>query len=221
MARALHIALLYTHPQLSLDAQYLAFLQRTAAAAAERGAVGGGRFADVAVMVQPDPSQVLGAEQPGGEGDQGASMARAAAGAGAAGAAGAGAEGSSRDELLGEASIDDATGVVQVPVGSSAAELYSAIQRLGPAAQAVAARGREEEAAAATLRTAVERKLRLRRLVRDPGLAADKYRAACLRLMQHSGALGPLLEGLAVQVGEVNGLSPDRTLIHIAWNFQP
>jgi hypothetical protein len=58
LARLLRLPMVYTHPQLSLDPAYLDFLQRTTAAAAERGPAGEGRFQDVPVMVQPDPSQV-------------------------------------------------------------------------------------------------------------------------------------------------------------------
>ena len=121
---------------------------------------------------------------------------------------------------LSEPSLDDAAGIVLVPVTIGPAELYFAMARLGPAAQAVLRRTREEENAAAALRTAVERKLRLRRLIRDPCLTPERFRAACLRLMHYSPTLQPLLEGLAVRVAEVNGLPPDRSFVDIAWDFE-
>ena len=58
LARLLRVPLVYTHPQVSLDPPYLDFLQRTTAAAADRGPIREGRFQDVPILVHPDPSQV-------------------------------------------------------------------------------------------------------------------------------------------------------------------
>jgi hypothetical protein len=131
-----------------------------------------------------------------------------------------GADAAEQESPLLEPSFDETTGVILVPVSIPPPELYAVVARLGPAAQAALRRAREEEAALATLRTAVERKLRLRRLARDPGLLPDRFRAACMRLMHHSAALLPLLGGLAVRVAEVNGLPPDRSFVDIAWDFE-
>ena len=50
-------------------------------------------------------------------------------------------------------------------------------------------RNREAAAAAEDLRAAAERRLRLRRLGRAPGLPLPRFRTAALRLLQHADAL--------------------------------
>ena len=50
-------------------------------------------------------------------------------------------------------------------------------------------RNREAAAAAEDLRAAAERRLRLRRLGRAPGLPLPRFRTANLRLLQHADTL--------------------------------
>lgn len=208
VARALGVAMVYTHPQFSVDPAYLGFLERAAAAAGERGPAGGGRLGDVPVMVHADPSEALDAEGENSPGE------------GGGGRGGGRARGAERGDPLSAPSLDDTAGVVLVPASTPADALYEALERLGPRAQALLRAARDDEAAAAQLRTTVERKLRLRRLSRAAGVPPERFRSACLRMMQHSAALGPLLGGLAVRVAEVNGLPPDKSWIDIAWNFE-
>jgi hypothetical protein len=115
-------------------------------------------------------------------------------------------------------SVSD-TGLLNVPAGASFEELRRALAALGARAAGVARRRREGEEELSRLRTQVERKLRVRRLSREAGLPADRFRAACLRLLQHAAEVGPLLEGLPVRVGEANGLPADRSTVDIAWNW--
>lgn len=116
-------------------------------------------------------------------------------------------------------SMDDA-GVIHVPMSISSSGLRSTLQALGPQAAALARRRHDAEAELGQLRAQVERKLRLRRLARDPALEGGRFRAACLRLLQHSAEVGPLLDGLPIRVTEVNGLPADRSIVDIAWNWQ-
>jgi hypothetical protein len=70
------------------------------------------------------------------------------------------------------------------------------------------------------LPTQVERKLRLRRLTKEGSLPDDRFRSACLRMLQHSAVLMPLLDGLPVRIAELTGLPLDKSSIDIAWDFQ-
>lgn len=113
----------------------------------------------------------------------------------------------------------DSTGKIFVPVTISGPSLLAMIQKLTPEASRCAALKRKEEAAMATLRTQVERKLKLRQLLCHPDVPPHKFRAACLRLLNESSTVKPLLDGLSVRIAEVNGFVPGLPYIDIAWNF--
>jgi hypothetical protein len=114
----------------------------------------------------------------------------------------------------------DAAGVVHVPRALRAPALAAALAALGPRAAEAAAAARATERALEDLRRQAERALRLRALRRGAGLPADRFVAACRRLIQHKAAAGPLLDGLEVEVGEANALPADRGHLIIAWNFE-
>ncbi|KAG7673594.1 hypothetical protein Ndes2526B_g02957 [Nannochloris sp. 'desiccata'] len=117
--------------------------------------------------------------------------------------------------------ISDGEGRIIVPVSSSTTELFSALRRLGPEAQRCAEIASKEEAEMLNLKTRVERKLHLRKLKWHPDLPAHKFRAGCLRMLEHSSTLGPLLDGLPVRLGEVNAFYPGQSHIDISWSFSP
>ncbi len=114
----------------------------------------------------------------------------------------------------------DAAGIVHLPRALRAPALAAALAALGPRAAAAAAAARAAERALEDLRRQAERALRLRALRRGAGLPADRFVAACRRLIQHKAAAGPLLDGLEVEVGEANALPPGRGHLVIAWNFE-
>jgi hypothetical protein len=117
--------------------------------------------------------------------------------------------------------ISDGKGRILAPVSTSTKELLLALCRLGPEAQRCAEIASKEEADLLNLKTRVERKLHLRKLKWHPDLPAHKFRAGCLRMLEHSSTLGPLLDGLPVQLGEVNAFYPGQSHIDISWSFTP
>lgn len=49
----------------------------------------------------------------------------------------------------------------------------------------------------------------------------DRRFKSCLeRMLAHAQKLSGLLHGQAVRVAEINALSPDRSVINIAWNWR-
>jgi hypothetical protein len=117
--------------------------------------------------------------------------------------------------------VSDGKGRIIAPISSSITELLSALRRVGPEAQWCAEIASKEEAELKEIKTRVERKLHLRKLLWHPDLPADKFKAGCLRMLQYSATLGPLLDGLPVRLGEVNAFFPGQSQIDIAWSFTP
>lgn len=121
--------------------------------------------------------------------------------------------------MASETAIDE-RGTVTVPVSISGEELQQALARLGPRAAAASQTLRQQEADMARLGGQTERKLRLRRLSRDPALSAVRFKTACYRMLAHAAELAPLLDGLVVRVSETNALAADRSCIDIAWDWR-
>lgn len=65
----------------------------------------------------------------------------------------------------------------------------------------------------------MRRRLRLRRLLRDPLLAPWQFEAGCGRLLQHAGALTQFVEGASVRVSDANRV--DGATIDVAWDAEP
>lgn len=66
----------------------------------------------------------------------------------------------------------------------------------------------------------VQKRLRLRRLSVDPGLPGDRVQSCCARLLQHSGALVGLLEGVSLRISYRNQVAPDGSYVDMAWDFE-
>lgn len=47
-----------------------------------------------------------------------------------------------------------------------------------------------------------------------------RFCSACVRLLHSADALQQLMDGLEVQVSEVNVVEPDGSSVNIAWDFQ-
>lgn len=145
MAAALGLAMLYTQQEASLSPAYRQALERLASAAALQGPVGGGRFRELPVMLQP-----------AGEGPPSSVAAPGTS------SSSSGSSSSSRDGRVEGCAVDAAAGLLVAPIGVTAEALYAAAEWLGPQVLAAAAQRRQREAELAALRQQVERKVMLR-----------------------------------------------------------
>ena len=93
------------------------------------------------------------------------------------------------------------------------------VQAEGPALAAHLGRSTRLHEECEQLRGRAQRQLQLRRLMRDPALSHERFRAACLRLMHGGASLMQLLEGLCVRVSFANRVALDGSRIDIAWDF--
>lgn len=93
-------------------------------------------------------------------------------------------------------------------------------QANGDRALAALRRRRREAEQRRRLLAEVQKRLRLRRLLVDPDLPADRAQSCCARLLQHSGALVGLLEGVSLRVSYLNQVAPDGSYVDIAWDFE-
>jgi hypothetical protein len=72
------------------------------------------------------------------------------------------------------------------------------------------------------LTASVRNRLQLRRLYKDDIVSAADYKSACNRLLQHrEHLLRCNIEGLSIRVSDKNRVSPDGSLVDIAWDFEP
>ena len=153
VAQLLGVAMLYTQQDATLAPGYREALERLAAAAAERGPVGGGRYRELPIMLRPEEA---GSSSSGSSREAASSSSKG----GSSGSSGSG--GCSSSDDLGGCTADSATGLLTAPVGVPAEALYAAVQQLGGQVLAVLGRRRQQEAELAALRTQVERKVMLR-----------------------------------------------------------
>lgn len=203
--------------------------------AQERGqlgvAQGGGPFSELPVYVAPAADVSGGPSGSGGDG-QGGGSGSGSGGQGDGGGSGAspggsGESGRSADGSGGGAEdagggggfgVNDAMGCVQVPVGASPPDVYAWVASRGGGALAALRARRARDARLEELSARVRARLRLRRCLRDPLLAAWQFEAGAGRLLQHSAVLMPYLEGASVQVSDANRV--DGGVIDIAWDAQ-
>lgn len=60
----------------------------------------------------------------------------------------------------------------------------------------------------------------MRSLTKHPELGADRFRAACLRLLAASHDLALVFDGLKIQLGLDNQVSEAGDVIEVAWDFE-
>ncbi|CAL5229048.1 g12297 [Coccomyxa viridis] len=115
-------------------------------------------------------------------------------------------------------STDTDFGFLSVPVSAPAQHVYKHIEAHGLEVRRALAERRQQHDKAEDLRRALERRLRLRRLSKDPALSHERFCRACMRFLQRADALMPLMEGLEVRISEASMVSPDGAHIDIAWD---
>jgi hypothetical protein len=121
------------------------------------------------------------------------------------------------EDSTAQSTVVDEHGKILVQVTASGPAVLEMLRLRSAEAITKAARVAKEGKELATLQKQVERKLRLRQLQRHPDLPAHKVRAGCLRLLQQSESLGPLLDGMSIRLAEANHVHPDSSLIDISW----
>ena len=93
-------------------------------------------------------------------------------------------------------------------------------QANGDRAVAALRRRRIEDEQRQKLLADVQKRLLLRRLSVDRSLPEDRVRSCCVRLLQHSGVLVGLLEGLSLRISYRNQVAPDGSYVDMAWDFE-
>ena len=112
-------------------------------------------------------------------------------------------------------------GTITVLSSCSAKHVLTALHTLGDKARLQAMRIKREDETIRALIKQVERKLRLRQVLKDPDLPVHKFKAGCLRLMSNTTELMPLLDGLSIRITETNAFIPGKNYIDVSWSFQP
>ncbi|GLI68033.1 hypothetical protein VaNZ11_012356 [Volvox africanus] len=110
-------------------------------------------------------------------------------------------------------------GVIQVATDTPDAYIYEAVAKLGTDAQAAVRMHRHVESQLVELSSKTRQRLRMRSFTRDPRVAPDHFRRACILLLEQTAALMPLLEGSSVRIGFANRIAPDGSCIEIAHDF--
>lgn len=100
------------------------------------------------------------------------------------------------------------------------AEGAACVQTKGPQALAVLQQQKTEKQRIEDFRHSVEKRLRLRRLIRDATLPDAQFISCCKRMLYNSTSLSQIMEGLSFRISHVNQLSPEGTHIDIAWDFE-
>jgi len=121
-------------------------------------------------------------------------------------------------EMCGK-SADVKDGAIHLHARCAPDEVHDTLQSLGTRANLQAKEIRRKEDEINAMKKQVERALRLRQLQKDPGLAEHKFRAGCLRLLNHAQVLSPLLDGLSIRLTETNAFVPGKRYIDISWSF--
>lgn len=116
-------------------------------------------------------------------------------------------------------SSPDGSGKIPISVEDPGHVVLDMLRRSGPTAALHAEIERKQQEDIEGMKRKVERALRLRSLHAHPDLASYKVRAGCLRLLDRSQQLGPILEGLPIRLAEVNYYRPGLPYIDISWSF--
>ena len=94
---------------------------------------------------------------------------------------------------------------------------FDSLHRLWSIQQQVQEKRKEDEA---KLISQTRRALRLKRLIRDPRLAAKDFHSACQRLLFQAEAISHVLDGCSVRIGFATRMASDGSYIEIAHDFR-
>ncbi|KAL3142705.1 hypothetical protein ABBQ38_003006 [Trebouxia sp. C0009 RCD-2024] len=109
---------------------------------------------------------------------------------------------------------------VAVSVTASLEQVYRAIKAHGLDALKALRRQKAERQRLEDFRNSVERRLRLRRLMRDERLQDAQFISCCKRMLFNADSLAQLVEGLSLRISYSNQVAPEGTYIDIAWDFE-
>ena len=112
------------------------------------------------------------------------------------------------------------TGVMQVSVGSSAADVAALLAAHGPAVAHALQQQHVSEHGLRDLQRRVEMRLRLQQLKRSPELSATQFEKGCYRLLENQEFLKQYVEGSVIQLSDRNFIIPGQHVIRIAWDFK-
>jgi hypothetical protein len=129
-----------------------------------------------------------------------------------------------------KSTIDEATGALHVPVSLQGEPFIDVLKTLGPRSSYLITNKEQLEAELSVLKKQVERRLRLRKLLRyddhhqsidysGDHVSPEQYKACCERLIGCGDQLQRMMEGMSIRIGRVNGVSVDGSVISIAWNW--
>ena len=138
VAAALGLGMVFTQREASLAPAYRQALERLASAAAAQGPVGGGRFRELPLHLEPPGAESSSSSSGHSSGSSGSSTA------------------------VGGCTADTEAGLLRAPTSTTAEQLYPAVEQLGARVLAAATARRRRESELAALRTQVERKVMLR-----------------------------------------------------------
>ena len=96
----------------------------------------------------------------------------------------------------------------------------SVMQGRGPAALAALQKHNADMQRLEDFRHTVEKRLRIRRLVRDETLQDAQFISCCKRMLYNSTSLSQIMEGLSFRISHTNLVSPEGSHIDIAWDFE-
>lgn len=94
------------------------------------------------------------------------------------------------------------------------------LQRHGPAVASLLRQQQVRTQRLEDFRRSVEKRLRLRRLSRDPSLQDERFVSCCKRMLHNSDSLLLIMDGLSFRISQANQVSSDGTRIDIAWDFE-
>ena len=202
IASGLGIAFIGTHPQLALTNEYLSFLEAAAAQLSNINNSGGPLLQGLSKVVVVVVSS-LPPPPP---------------------------TTTTTTNANSNSTIDEATGALHVPVSLQGQPFIDVLKTLGPRSSYLITNKEQLEAKLSVLKKQVERRLRLRKLLRYDDhhdningsgghVSPEQYKACCERLIGCGDQLQHMMEGMSIRIGRVNGVSVDGGVISIAWNW--
>ena len=109
--------------------------------------------------------------------------------------------------------------VLPVVVTASPALVWKFLLEHGPGLQKIGDAQAKEEAKVIALRAQVEKRLQLRQLSKDSNITNSEFKRGCVRLLENSMQLIPLLGGLKICLASANDVDTKNSCINIYWNF--